>query len=103
MYDKAKADILGYVSDMQDRLNQIEDVLADKTAVLSNKTRLAVLEECHQAAKKHLAAAQYDLAQTKSYGQPDNFSPADIVDLDNNIVHLECLVTSARFAVNHEK
>lgn len=103
MYDKTKADIIEATVDARIALDKISFAVKSTEAILNNKTRLAVLEECHQRAKKRLADANYDLAQTKSSGQPYNFTPRDIVDMDNDIVHLNTLVTSARFAVKHEK
>ena len=103
MNTKAQAEITYAKLDIHVALDKIASVLKSKDAILSNATRLAVLQEQLQLARKRLADANYDLAQTKGYGLADNFTPNDIVKLDNDIGHLERMVTSAKFAVKHEK
>lgn len=99
MYDHLKAKMICCLQDIDQAVTKMEESLDSREAVLSDATRLAVLDEQLQLAKKRLANANYDVAQSKGYGAPYNFSPDDIVKLDDDIVHLKRLVTSAKFAV----
>lgn len=101
MYDPLKAKMVRCLQEIDQAVTKMEETLESREAVLNDATRLAVLDEQLQLAKKRLADAIYDTAQSKGYGRPYNFSPADIVKLDDNIVHLERLVKAAVFAVKH--
>ena len=101
MYDAHKAQLKRGLKEINHAVTTMEEVLESKTEILNDATRLAVLEEQLQLAKKRLGTAMYDRSQTEGYGRPANFSPKDIVDLDTDIGHLERLVTSARFAVKN--
>jgi len=103
MYDKTKAQLMRQLEEITVAVDAMEETLESKVAILNDATRLAVVEELLTKAKQRLADANYDLAQTDGYGQPPNFGPLDLVRLDNDVVHLERLVTAARFAVAHGK
>ena len=103
MYDNAKAEITSQINEMKKLADGIEQVLASKTEIINNSTRLAVLQESLAYAKKREANANYDMAQTECYGQAPNFSKQDIIQLDLDVLHLKRLVKSAEFAVKHER
>lgn len=103
MYDKTKSDINAALMEIQTAVDKVNVVLAGKVAVLNNATRLAVLSESLEEAKRRMANAKYDRAQTMAYTQPNNFSNADIAKLEDEVAALDRLVTSATFALKNER